>query len=182
MNTGIVLCRSKYGAARRYADWVAQETGFFLADLDKGEKPDLSPYGAVVLCGGVYASSVGGVSFLKKRAPQLEGKQVAVFAVGASPWDEKSVEELRRKNLTGPLAQVPLFYGRGAWDESRMTLLDRTLCRGLQRAVARKDPATLEPWEAALLSARGTVCDWTDRASLAPLLDYLAGGHTPPKG
>ena len=63
MNTGIVLCRSKYGAARRYADWVAQETGFFLADLDKGEKPDLSPYGAVVLCGGVYASSVGGVSF-----------------------------------------------------------------------------------------------------------------------
>ena len=95
---------------------------------------------------------------------------------------KSAVEELRRKTLTGRLAQVPLFYGRGAWDESRMTLLDRTLCRGLQRAVARKDPATLEPWEAALLSARGTVCDWTDRASLAPLLDYLAGSPTSPKG
>ena len=173
MNTGIVLCRSKYGAARRYAGWVAQETGFPLADLDKGEKPDLSPYGAVVLCGGVYASSVGGVSFLKKRASQLAGKQVAVFAVGASPWDETAFQAVKKHNMKGSLEKIPVFYGRGAWDQKAMTFVDRTLCNMLQKSVAKKDPSQWEPWMEALMCARGKSCDWTDPAYLTPLLEYL---------
>ncbi len=43
----------------------------------------------------------------------------------------------------------------------------------LQKAVAKRDPDTYEPWMKALMCAVGQAYDWTDRAYLEPLLDYL---------
>ncbi|WP_300846789.1 hypothetical protein [uncultured Acetatifactor sp.] len=54
-----------------------------------------------------------------------------------------------------------------------MTFRDRALCRMLQKAVAKRDPDTYEPWMKALMCAVGQAYDWTDRAYLEPLLDYL---------
>ena len=68
---------------------------------------------------------------------------------------------------------IPCFYGRGAWNESAMTLRDRTLCKMLQKAVAKKEPSTYEPWEKALMCAVGQSCDWTDKAYLRPLFNWI---------
>ena len=83
------------------------------------------------------------------------------------------MEEIKAHNLKGELSGIPVFYGRGAWDENRMTLPDRTMCRMLQKSVAKKDPADYEPWMKALMCAVGQSCDWTDREYLTPLLEYL---------
>ena len=95
------------------------------------------------------------------------------MCVGASPYDEGALKEIKARNLTGDLKEIPLFYGRGAWDESSMKFVDRTLCRLLQMSVAKKDPSTYEPWMKALMCAAGQTCDWTDKKYLTPLLDYL---------
>ena len=71
------------------------------------------------------------------------------------------------------LKNIPTFYGRGAWDEENMTFKDRTLCKMLQKAIAKKDPNTYEPWMKALMSAVGEKCDWTDKEYLKPLLEYI---------
>ena len=68
---------------------------------------------------------------------------------------------------------MPLVYCRGAWDEDAMSFKDRTLCKILQKSVAKKDPATYEIWEKALMCAAGQKCDWTDRKYLEPVLEYL---------
>lgn len=54
-----------------------------------------------------------------------------------------------------------------------MTFGDRTLCKMLQKSVAKKKPEEYEPWEKALMCAAGQKCDWTDRKYLEPLLKYL---------
>lgn len=95
------------------------------------------------------------------------------YNIGASPYDEKAFRELKAHNLQGELAGIPLFYGRGAWDESRMTFIDRNLCRLLQKSVAKKDPSTYEPWMKALMCAAGQSSDWTDRKYLVPLAEYF---------
>ena len=59
------------------------------------------------------------------------------------------------------------------WDESRMTFIDRNLCRLLQKSVEKKDPNTYEPWMKALMAAAGQSCDWTDKKYLAPLMECL---------
>lgn len=71
------------------------------------------------------------------------------------------------------LRDVPFVYCRGAWDEDVMTFPDKTLCKMLQKAVARNDPDTCEVWEKALLCAIGQKCDWTDKKYLEPVLSYL---------
>lgn len=100
-------------------------------------------------------------------------KKAAVFCVGASPYDEKAISEIKEHNLKADLKDIPLFYGRGAWDEESMSFTDRTLCKMLQKSVAKKDPSAYEPWMTALMCAVGQKCDWTDKKYLEPLIRYI---------
>ena len=173
MKSGLILYQSKYGATKKYAEWLRERTGFDCVETPKAAPGMAAQYEALILCGGVYASGIAGLGFLKRNIAALKGRKIAVLCVGASPDDEAVLEAVRARNLQGALADVPLFYARGAWDESAMIWKDRTLCRLLQKAVAKKAPADGEPWMRALLCAAGQRCDWTDAGYLAPLLKYL---------
>ena len=52
---------------------------------------NLLNYDVIILGGGVYASGIAGLQFLKKNIGQLTDKKIVVFAVGASPYDEKAI-------------------------------------------------------------------------------------------
>ena len=172
MKKGIILYKSKYGAAQKYALWLKEMTGFDCAKTGKEAEKMVDSYEILVLCGGIYASGIAGISFLRKNKDRLQGKKMAVFCVGASHYDERTLEEIKEHNLKNDLKDIPVFYGRGAWDERKMSLVDRTLCRMLQKSVAKKDPADYEPWMEALMCAAGQCCDWTDQRYLEPLMEY----------
>ena len=53
-----------------------------------------------------------------------------------------------------------------------MSWKDRTLCNLLKKAVAKKDPDTYEPWEAALMKAIGSNHDWTDKENIKQIKEY----------
>jgi len=173
MKKGIILYQSKYGATKKYADWLVEMTGYDCAETPQATADDMDRYETILLCGGIYASGIAGSSFLKKNWNRLKDKKIAVLCVGASPYDDVALKEIKAHNFKDDLKQIPLFYGRGAWDESRMTFKDRTLCRLLQKSVAKKDPSTYEPWMKALMCAAGQSCDWTDKKYLIPIQDYL---------
>ncbi len=173
MKQGIILFQSKYGATLKYARWLQEMMDFDCVETPKAAPEQVLQYEIVVLCGGIYASGIAGLSFFKKNFGSLKGKKTAILCVGASPYDEDALAAVREHNLTGDLKGIPLFYGRGAWDMSRMKFIDRTLCKMLQKSVAKKDPDTYEPWMKALMSVAGQSCDWTDRKYLTPLAEYL---------
>ncbi len=175
MKKGVIIYRSKYGATRKYAQWLRELTRFDCVEASNEAWSGAADYETIIMCGGIYASGIAGLSFLKKNMARLSGHRVFVFCVGASPYDERAFEAIRARNLTGSLREIPLFYGRGAWDEDKMTVGDRFLCRLLQRSLQKKDPASYEPWERALVEATGKACDWTDRQSLRPLLEAVSG-------
>lgn len=170
---GIILYSSRYGSTEKYARWLAEATGFPCRETKAAGREDIEGCDTVILGGGVYASGIAGLSFLKRNLRTLEGKQVLVFCVGASPYDEKALEEIRERAMTGPLCEVPLFYCRGAWNKEKMTFRDRALCTLLQKAVDKKDPADYAIWERALVEAGDKPRDWTDRAYLTPILAAL---------
>lgn len=78
---------------------------------------------------------------MKKNIDKLKNNKLAILCVGASPYDERAFAEIKAHNLTGDLRDIPLFYGRGAWNESKMKFMDRALCKMLQKSIAKKDPA-----------------------------------------
>lgn len=173
MEKGIIVYQSKYGATKKYVEWLLGMTNFRCIETSKAVVNEVAQYETIILCGGIYASGIAGLSFLKKNIDKLKNKKLAILCVGASPYDEKAFADIKAHNLTGDLRDIPLFYGRGAWNESKMKFMDRTLCKMLQKSVAKKDPSTYEPWMQALMCAVGQNRDWTDKKYLIPLMEYL---------
>jgi len=171
MNRIVVLYQSKYGATKKYAEWLAAELACDLVETKMASIEQVKKYDTVILGGGIYASGIAGFSFFKKHYAELKNKRLIVFAVGASPYDEKAVATLKAHNFKAELAHLPMFYCRGAWNEEIMSWTDRLLCKLLKKAVAKKDPATYEPWEVALMEAVGSSFDWTDRAYIQPVIE-----------
>ena len=113
---GIILYQSKYGATQKYADWLVAATGFECMETKKTKIGDVLQYDTILLAGGIYASGIAGLSFLKKNMSLLKEKRIAVLCVGASPYDESAFNEIYEHNFKDLLKGVPCFYGRGAWD------------------------------------------------------------------
>ena len=170
---GIILYTSKYGASKKYAGWIAEETGFECIEAKKADIKKIVGYDTIILCGGIYASGIAGLSFLKKNIDRLAGKKLAVFCCGASPYDEEAFRQIREFNMKDRLSGIPCFYGRGSWDMPSMSFKDRTLCNMLRKAVSKKDPANYEIWERALMEAGEDVCDWTDKKYIEPVTDFI---------
>lgn len=169
---GIILYQSKYGATKKYADWLTSATGYDCIETKNAAVSNVEEYDVIILAGGIYASGIAGLKFLKKNIGKLGEKRIAVFGVGASPFEESAFQQVKERNFKGRLKDIPCFYGRGAWNESAMSFKDKALCKILQKAVEKKDPETYEPWEEALMSAACKSCDWTDKSYLQPLLAW----------
>ena len=172
---GIILYQSKYGASRKYAMWLQEKTGFLCHNMKEGTPGDLDQFDTVIYIGGIYASGIAGISYLKRNWGILRDKKVVILYVCASPYDENAREAMKKYNLPELMQQVPVFYGRGAWDKENMSFKDRTLCGILQKAIAKKKPEELEPWMEALLEAGDSAADWTDPAYLEPVLNWIQG-------
>ena len=170
---GIILYQSKYGATRKYANWLSEETGFPCIEIKQAKISDVRQYDTIILGGGIYASGIAGLSFLKKYINDLQGKQLLVFCAGASPYDERAYQEIVSRNMQDKLSDIPCFYCRGAWDMDAMNVVDRNLCKMLKKAVAKKDPKDYEVWEQALMAAGDKKCDWTDKKYIEPILAEL---------
>ncbi len=173
MSKNLMLYKSKYGATEQYAHLLAETQQWDICSLADSGAKDLSEYDGILFAGGIYASGIAGIRELEKRFEEIKDQKIAVFCVGASPMDEKNLLEIKQRNLRGRLSDVPLFYGRGAWDESKMSFKDRLLVGMLQKAVSRKNPAALEPWMTALLKASGQKCSWVDQKYLEPVIAYF---------
>ena len=145
MGSGIIIYQSKYGATKKYVDWLQEKTGFEAVETKKARPDMISGKETVILCGGIYASGIAGISFLRKNRQALQGKKTAIFCVGASPYDGKAMEEIKAHNLKEDLKDIPVFYGRGAWNESAMTFPDRTMSRCCRSQWRRRIPLLMSP-------------------------------------
>lgn len=173
MHNTVILYRSKYGAARKYAAWLASELECDVLKTSDAVIEQIQKYDTVILGGGVYASSVAGLEFLRDHAEELEGKRLCVFAVGASPYGQQTLDKLYEKNMTGALIGVPLFYFRGAWNGSRLSLRDKMLITLMQKVAAGRENDDV--WANTLLQPGAKDADWTDKMYIAPMLAFLRG-------
>ena len=155
MEKGIIIYQSKYGATKKYVDWLIEETKFDCIETPDAKIKDIEKYDTIILCGGIYASGIAGLSFFRKNYGILKNKKLAILCVGASPFEEQAFQKVKVHNLKEDLKNIPTFYGRGAWNEEKMSFKDKTLCKMLQKTIAKRDPKTYEPWMKALMSAMG---------------------------
>ena len=46
---GVILYQSKYGAAKKYADWLAEETGYPCMETKKADIKKIEKYDTIIL-------------------------------------------------------------------------------------------------------------------------------------
>lgn len=76
---------------KKYVNWLIEETQFDYIETPHAKIKDIEKYNTIVLCGGIYASGIAGLSFLRKNYHLLKNKKIAILCVGASPFDKKAL-------------------------------------------------------------------------------------------
>ena len=69
-----------------------------LAEMKMADPGEVGQYDVILLFWGHLCLRISGLSFLKKHINQWKDKKIAVFCVGASPWDETAFQAV--KNIT----------------------------------------------------------------------------------
>lgn len=126
----------------------------------------------VIHGGGLY---VGGVLGLKK----LRGfplKHLVVLTVGLADPASTDYSKIVRRNVRGILAEsVRFFHLRGGMDYGGLGVVDRLAMALLKKSVEWKRESERTADDRELLATYGGKIDFTDRSTLAPLLDYVKG-------
>ena len=65
MNKIVVMYQSKYGATKKYAEWLSKELSCDIFETKKAKVEGVLTYDTIVLGGGIYASGIAGISFLR---------------------------------------------------------------------------------------------------------------------
>lgn len=169
----VVIYKSKYGATKKYAEWLAEDIGAELFSKDEFKIEMLANYDTIIYGGGIYGSRVSGLSLIKKNYNNLKNKNIIVFMVGASPYDEKAYIQLKEHNFSDELKNIKLFYLRGMFDLKSMSFRDKFLIGMLKGVLSKKDPLQFEPWEKAFVESMDKAADWTSRENLKEIEDYI---------
>ena len=173
MSNILILYKSKYGSTKKYVDMLEKEITCDIFKINDFHFEDIKKYDFILFAGGIYAGGISIMKYIQKNNNLLVNKKTAIFAVGASPYDEKAFETTKTQNLKNIPFEIPMFYGRGAYDESVMNFVDKSLCKLLKKSLSKKDPSTFEPWMEALFQADDKNSDWVDKSYLESLIKYI---------
>ncbi len=165
----IVICQSKTGFTRKYAEWIAKELNADLLEGTKVTQNDLNRYDLIIYGGGLYAGGINGAKKILGKLKPLQGKKVIVFATGLSPARPEIIREIAGRNFSPEQkAEIPFFYLRGGFDTAKLSALDRFLMNIMKRMLKRKKNPTQD--EQGMLAAYDQPLDFTKKEDLDELI------------
>ena len=171
MKAAVVYC-SKTGFTRRYARWIADETGADCYELKQAKRINFDKYDAIVFGGWACAGSISGLKWFRANMDRWTGKKLIVFSVGASPADGPDIVTTLSKNLSQrELEQVKLFYCPGGLNYEKMSLGYRLMMRAFVSGMKRKkNKSSAEAQAAEVMSSS---YDISDKAYIQGIVENL---------
>ena len=169
MKTAVVY-RSVSGFTKKYAEWISEELQWDLYPLSECSRNILMKYDAVIYGGPLHAAGIAGLKSFKKMLKNNDDFKVAVFACGASPPDEKVLEEVKKRNFSeAELELIPFHYLRGGFDFSKLNLINKFLMSIMKKMLQKKKERTEE--EQDMLDSYDNPVDFTEREQIKPLIN-----------
>ena len=171
MKKTAVVYYTKHGATKRYAEWIAEETGADLFNGDSVSARDLEDYDIIVLGGGIYAGGIRGLELFQKNIKRrFAGKDLIVFGVGISIDDEQNRKQAAQINFQKKLAGLPYIFLPGAFDPAAIKGVDKAIINFTKKMI---DGGSGNAFSAKLLDYFENGCDLVDRSRIEPLVDRI---------
>ena len=174
----LVTYASKYGTTKRYAQWIAEDLACDLRDSREVNAELLKSYDILIHGGGLYAGGLSGIQTIVKNYDAISNKRIILFSCGlADPEDPENVAHIEaglEKVLTPEMREkIRQFHLRGGIDYSRLGLTHKAMMAMLRTVMLKKGYDNLRSEDQMMLDTYGGTVDFTNRESLAPLLNFV---------
>lgn len=175
----VVVYRSRYGHARSYAEWIAEDLGADLIDLAENPTPSFDGATALVLVTPIYAGGLVGAKEFKTQAERAPDAALVGVTVGASnPAVSKNLEAygtMIAKHFPQSLrSRMRWFHLRGGLDYPKMSRLHRLMMWGVTR-MAKREATKGDADAQQMIDTYGSVVDFRDRSAIAPIVEHVRG-------
>lgn len=171
----IVVYGSKYGTAKRYAQWIAEQLDAQAVPENEVTKDQLLSSDVVILGGGIYASSILGAKVARKFEPILLEKELILFTVGlADPMIKEPFQPILKKNFSENLrSHAHIFHFRGGIDYQNLTFTHKAMMAMLLKMLKRKPESERSEDDRLMIQTYGEKVDFCDSKSIAPLVQLV---------
>lgn len=178
MNKIAIIYQSKYGTTAQYAKWLAEGLPSDLLERKNVKLEQMATYDTIIYGGGLYAGGLIGIDLLIKNFEEISDKNLIIFTCGlADPTDNKNTDAIKEglKKIFTPEMQskFKIFHLRGGIDYSKLGFVHKALMAMLHKVAKKKDVNTLSVEDKNLLETYGKIVDFTDKATLEPILTYV---------
>jgi flavodoxin len=169
-----VIYKTKYGSAKQYAEWIAEETGGDLFEIDHLDPEMLSSYETIVFGGSLYVVGILGLKSLMKQYDQLKGKHLIVFSVGASPEVPEARKDVLQHNFQEEMrGKISFYMLRGAFDYNKLSLGDKALMTMLKTRILSKKEEDRNADEIGMLACFERPESWVDKTAIKPIVEQI---------
>lgn len=178
MNKIAVVYASKYGTTKQYAQWLADTLSAELFEKKAIKPSALEPFDTIIYGGGLYAGGINGVSLITNNFSRIQMKHLIVFTCGlADPTDKDNIQHIQEglNKVFSPdmRERIAFFHLRGGMDYQKLSFMHKAMMSMLHKMLAKKDAATLRTEDRQLLETYGNKVDFSDKASIAPIVAYV---------
>lgn len=178
----VVIFQSKYGSTKKYAQWIAEELSCDIFEKKNVKAGSLDEYDTIIYGGGLYAGGVSGIDLLVKNFDRISNKNLILFTCGlADPSETHNTDSIKAglKKVLSPQMQekIKVYHLRGAVDYSKLNVVHKSMLAMVHKMVQKKDPSSMSDEDKEMLATYGQAVDFTDKESIAPILEYVSKLH-----
>ncbi|MDF2510794.1 MAG: flavodoxin [Herbinix sp.] len=171
-----VVYRSGSGFTKEYATWLSQELHCELLPGKTTKVSDLLKYDTIIYGGGLYAIGINGFDLIKKNYEQLKCKELIVFAVGASPVREATIQAVRDVNIPEEMrSHIQFYYLRGGFNYKKLSPLNKVLMQ--IKKIQLKKMKNSDADAKGMLESYDHPLDFTNKKNLRPILESLGQSY-----
>lgn len=180
----LVLYRTSHGSTKRYAEWIADAVNGVAIEASKRNFSEWSTgmktYDMVVFGGNLNARGINGLQEFKTAVLKSMPENVAYFCVGSYPSSEETRLTHLRENFPGADEEtMPFYYFRGRLDYIGLTFVEKRIMGALMKKIEKTYPEDRTPEQSEILEAYYDDVDWSDKRTIAPLVEYIKSFMSP---
>ncbi len=168
----IIIYNSQTGFTKRYAQWIAEETGADCLALAEAKKKNMDAYEAIIYGGWACAGGISKLSWFKGNITKWENKKLIVFCVGGSPIENPEIEAALKRNFSEiEWKKVNVFYCPGGFHYETMPRSSKLMMNMFIKMLKAKKNKTDEERE--MIKMISTSYDISDKKYIEPILKCL---------
>ncbi len=165
-----IICNSKTGFTKRYADWIAKEIDAVVLPYSELPHTNIDINDVVIFGSRLHAGKIEYLEKIKRRF--INHRHLIVFATGGVPASVTgATEKIWANNFTEEeIKRIPHFYMQGGINYEKMKFIDRTMMKVAAKIMSKSAEKNGTDVDAQRIRQS---YDIASREHITPLVDYI---------